>query len=31
MVEHELRQSESVLILRPHGRLEAADFEKAAR
>jgi hypothetical protein len=31
MVEHELLREEGILILRPQGRLEAADFEKLAR
>jgi MFS superfamily sulfate permease-like transporter len=31
MVEHELKQAEGILILRPKGSLEAADFENLAR
>jgi hypothetical protein len=31
MVEHELRQAEGVLILRPKDRLEAADFQSLAQ
>jgi hypothetical protein len=31
MVGYELRRAEGVLILRPEGRLEAADFGKLAR
>ena len=31
MVEHELRQAEGILILRPKGRLEAADFQNVAQ
>ena len=31
MVEHELLRTEGILILRPEGRLEAADFEKLAQ
>ena len=31
MVEHELLRAEGILILRPKGRLEAADFEKLAQ
>jgi hypothetical protein len=31
MVEHELKQAEGILILRPKGPLEAADFENLAR
>ena len=31
MVEHELRQSEGILILRPKDRLEAIDFENLAK
>jgi SpoIIAA-like len=31
MVEHELRQAEGILILRPKGRLEAIDFENLAK
>jgi len=31
MVEFELLKADGVLILRPHGRLEAADFEAVAR
>lgn len=31
MLEHELRQPEGILILRPQGRLEATDFESLAR
>ena len=31
MVDHELREAEGILVLRPTGRLEAADFENLAR
>lgn len=31
MVEYELLRTEGILILRPQGRLEAADFEKVAQ
>ena len=31
MVEHELKQPERILILRPQGQLEAADFEKLSQ
>ena len=31
MVDHELLPAEGILILRPKGRLEAADFENLAR
>jgi hypothetical protein len=31
MVDHELRPSEGILIIRPKGRLEASDFEGLAR
>jgi hypothetical protein len=31
MVEYELQRAEGILILRPQGRLEAADFENLAR
>jgi hypothetical protein len=31
MLEHELLRTEGLLILRPKGRLEAADFERLAR
>jgi hypothetical protein len=31
MLDHELLQSEGILILRPRERLEAADFEKVAK
>ena len=31
MVEHELRRAEGILILRPKGRLEAADFQSLAQ
>ena len=31
MVDYELLPAEGILILRPHGALEAADFEKIAR
>jgi hypothetical protein len=31
MVEHELLQTEGILILRPKARLEVADFEKLAQ
>jgi hypothetical protein len=31
MVEHELLQTEGILILRPKSRLEAADFQNLAR
>ena len=30
MIDHELRPEDGILILRPEGRLEAADFEKVA-
>jgi hypothetical protein len=30
MVEFELRKADGILILRPQGRLEAADFERVA-
>jgi hypothetical protein len=30
MVEHELRRESGILILRPHGPLEAADFRQVA-
>jgi SpoIIAA-like len=30
MVEHELLQADGILVLRPHGRLEAADFQNLA-
>jgi len=31
MVEHELREAEGILVLRPKDRLAAADFEAVAR
>ena len=31
MVEHELRQAEGILILRPKYRLQASDFQNVAR
>jgi hypothetical protein len=31
MVDHELREVEGILVLKPTGRLEAADFENLAR
>lgn len=31
MLEYELLQTDGILILRPQGRLEAADFEKLAK
>jgi hypothetical protein len=31
MVEHELLRTDGILIVRPKGRLEAADFEKLAQ
>jgi hypothetical protein len=31
MIDHELMRPEGILILRPTGRLEAADFEKVAQ
>jgi hypothetical protein len=31
MVEHELNRADGILTIRPHGRLEAADFEAIAR
>src|SRR4051794_23081273 len=31
MLEHELRQSEGILILRPNDKLEAIDFENLAK
>ena len=31
MIDYELLKAEGILILRPKGRLEAADFEKVAR
>ena len=31
MVDHELREAEGILVLKPTGRLEAADFENVAR
>jgi hypothetical protein len=31
MVEHNLMRVEGILVIRPQGRLEAADFEKLAR
>lgn len=30
MVEHELNRSDGILTIRPHGRLEATDFERIA-
>jgi hypothetical protein len=31
MIEHELNRAEGILVLRPQGQLEAADFEKLAQ